>query len=63
MKHIIFATVKEEQQAIDTAFVPSGRKFKIVCWRCERGPADGVGVKKIGWVWRCDEHPLPRRKL
>lgn len=47
--------------AIDD-FVERRTAFKIVCRTCRRGPADGISVRKVGWIWTCIDHPLPRKK-
>lgn len=34
---------------------------KIVCRTCGRGPIHGIAVRKVGWIWVCDNHAKRRK--
>lgn len=63
-----WSTRYQEQQQLDTTFFAANPnwappKSTIVCSNCGRGPRDGVALRRTGWVLRCDDCKLPRRKL
>jgi hypothetical protein len=59
---------RQRQTERDVAFLAANPNwqpptFRLICVKCRRGPRDGVALRRMAWILRCDECPLPRRKL
>ncbi len=55
-RHMARPAYDEKQADLDAAFVPSGRKPRIVCLICGKGPLDGVALFRREGAYRCSDH-------